>query len=88
MPWTYGWGQATVRHCTRGYPGALSWKPLSHMAQLSVASDHSPTRRGSVVCCMLLRRARHEHAFSKNESCHRTPHPANQRSGAIRGGQR
>lgn len=28
---------------TCGKPGKLSWKPLSHIAQLSVASDHSPT---------------------------------------------
>ena len=30
----------------RGKPGRLSLKPLSHMAQLSVANDHSPTTIG------------------------------------------
>lgn len=30
----------------RGKPGRLSLNPFSHMAQLSVAKDHSPTTTG------------------------------------------
>ena len=38
-------------HVTFGKPGALSWKPFNHIAQLSVAKDHSPTSTGNVLAC-------------------------------------
>ena len=38
-------------HVTFGNPGALSWKPFNHIAQLSVAKDHSPTSTGNVLAC-------------------------------------
>lgn len=49
------WASVCVRVCSGagrgerralGKPGRLSLNPLSHMAQLSVASDHSPTMMG------------------------------------------
>ena len=41
------------------------------IAQLSVASAHSPTNNGNVALCTALTLCRHEHAFSKKESCER-----------------
>jgi hypothetical protein len=51
MPVTYGGGHGMLPHVTFGKPGALSWKPFSHIAQLSVAKDHSPTSTGNVLAC-------------------------------------
>mmetsp|Transcript_55369 Transcript_55369/g.120659 ORF Transcript_55369/g.120659 Transcript_55369/m.120659 type:complete len:233 (+) Transcript_55369:344-1042(+) len=71
MPDTCGLGQTTEPHSTFGKPGALSWKPLSHMLQLSVASDHSQTRMGSDVSCSARMRCRQLHAFSRKLCCDR-----------------
>ena len=39
-----------MSHSTLGNPGTLSLNPLSHIAQLSVARDHSPTTCGDIQC--------------------------------------
>eukprot|EP00598_Pedospumella_elongata_P016853 CAMPEP_0184988626 /NCGR_PEP_ID=MMETSP1098-20130426/24864_1 /TAXON_ID=89044 /ORGANISM="Spumella elongata, Strain CCAP 955/1" /LENGTH=50 /DNA_ID=CAMNT_0027513425 /DNA_START=196 /DNA_END=345 /DNA_ORIENTATION=- len=43
----YGAGHSIISQVTLGYPGTLSLSPFSHIAQLSVARDHSPTTIGT-----------------------------------------